>query len=120
MYDMLTGAPPFTAENRKKTIEKFLKRKLNLPPYLTPDARDLIRKFLKRQVCPLDCITDTCVVIAGYQMVPNSQWVLPVSADILLGSRGVRQKWLGGWDTNLIRIKVTQPPKSKSVTSDQH
>lgn len=50
MYDMLTGAPPFTAENRKKTIEKILKGKLNLPPYLTPDARDLIRKFLKRQV----------------------------------------------------------------------
>ncbi|XP_068215249.1 ribosomal protein S6 kinase beta-2 isoform X1 [Palaemon carinicauda] len=50
MYDMLTGAPPFTAENRKKTIEKILKGKLNLPPYLTPDARDLIRKLLKRQV----------------------------------------------------------------------
>lgn len=74
MYDMLTGAvsveasgiyfllftaslflmppfpefqPPFTAENRKKTIEKILKGKLNLPPYLTPDARDLVRKLLK-------------------------------------------------------------------------
>ena len=43
MYDMLTGAPPFTAENRKRTIEKILKGKLNLPPYLTPDARDLIK-----------------------------------------------------------------------------
>jgi len=49
MYDMLTGAPPFTAENRKKTIEKILKGKLSLPPYLTSDARDLIRKLLKRQ-----------------------------------------------------------------------
>ena len=46
MYDMLTGAPPFTAENRKRTIEKILKGKLNLPPYLTPDARDLI-KYVK-------------------------------------------------------------------------
>ncbi|XP_017775402.1 PREDICTED: ribosomal protein S6 kinase beta-2 isoform X2 [Nicrophorus vespilloides] len=50
MYDMLTGAPPFTAENRKKTIERILKGKLYLPPYLTSDARDLIRKLLKRQV----------------------------------------------------------------------
>jgi p70 ribosomal S6 kinase len=25
MFDMLTGAPPFTAENRKKTIDKILK-----------------------------------------------------------------------------------------------
>ncbi|KAK5644979.1 hypothetical protein RI129_006279 [Pyrocoelia pectoralis] len=62
MYDMLTGAPPFTAENRKKTIEKILKGKLNLPPYLTADARDLIRKLLKRQVSvrlgapPLDAL----------------------------------------------------------------
>ena len=77
MYDMLSGSPPFTAENRKKTIEKILKGKLNLPPYLTPDARDLIRKFLKRQVCPLDCITDTCVVIAGYQMVPIPNGYFP-------------------------------------------
>ncbi|XP_078515354.1 ribosomal protein S6 kinase beta-2 [Lissotriton helveticus] len=48
MYDMLTGSPPFTAENRKKTIEKILKGKLIFPPYLTPDARDLLKKLLKR------------------------------------------------------------------------
>ncbi|ETE72915.1 Ribosomal protein S6 kinase beta-2, partial [Ophiophagus hannah] len=67
MYDMLTGSaslacaafggrgeviedavPPFTAENRKKTIDKILKGKLMFPPYLTSDARDLLRKFLKR------------------------------------------------------------------------
>ena len=32
MYDMLTGAPPFTAGDRKKTIEKILEGKLCLPP----------------------------------------------------------------------------------------
>lgn len=75
MYDMLTGSvcisirvciviiflcllclfklyyfyfqPPFTSANRKKTIDKILRGKLNLPQYLTPDARDLIRKLLK-------------------------------------------------------------------------
>lgn len=50
MYDMLTGAPPYTAENRKKTIEKILRCRLNLPPYLTPDARDMLRKLLRRNV----------------------------------------------------------------------
>lgn len=50
MFDMLTGLPPFTAENRKKTIETILKGKLNLPAYLTPEARDLIRRLMKRQV----------------------------------------------------------------------
>ena len=39
--------PPFTADDRKKTIEKILKGKLALPQYVTPDARDLIRKLLK-------------------------------------------------------------------------
>uniref|UniRef100_A0A7N8XUC3 Ribosomal protein S6 kinase n=1 Tax=Mastacembelus armatus TaxID=205130 RepID=A0A7N8XUC3_9TELE len=48
MYDMLTGAPPFTGENRKKTIDKILKCKLSLPPYLTNEARDLLKKLLKR------------------------------------------------------------------------
>lgn len=42
--------PPFTGENRKKTIDKILKCKLNLPPYLTQEARDLLKKvgFLNR------------------------------------------------------------------------
>ncbi|XP_077971681.1 ribosomal protein S6 kinase beta-1-like [Styela clava] len=48
MFDMLTGAPPFTAENRKKTIDKVLHGKLTLPRYLTPEARDLLKKLLKR------------------------------------------------------------------------
>ncbi|XP_059537210.1 ribosomal protein S6 kinase beta-2-like [Myotis daubentonii] len=47
MYEMLTGSPPFTAENRKKTMDKIIKGKLRLPLYLTPDARDLVQKFLK-------------------------------------------------------------------------
>ncbi|XP_048257019.1 ribosomal protein S6 kinase beta-1-like isoform X1 [Haliotis cracherodii] len=48
MYDMLTGAPPFTAENRKKTIDKILKAKLSLPPYLTNEARGLIKRLLRK------------------------------------------------------------------------
>ncbi|CAK8696170.1 unnamed protein product [Clavelina lepadiformis] len=48
MFDMLNGAPPFTAENRKKTIEKVLRGKLTLPPYLTVEAKDILKKLLKR------------------------------------------------------------------------
>ena len=36
MYDMLTGSPPFTAENRKKTIEKILKVCYNGPRKKVP------------------------------------------------------------------------------------
>ncbi|KAM6972422.1 ribosomal protein S6 kinase beta-2-like [Aplochiton taeniatus] len=61
MYDMMTGSPPFSAENRKKTIDKILKGKINLPPYLTVDAKDLIKKLLKKNSSqrlgssPADC-----------------------------------------------------------------
>jgi len=48
MYDMLTGQPPFSGENRKKTIDKILKSKLSLPPYLTNEARSLLKKLLKK------------------------------------------------------------------------
>ncbi|KAG2464492.1 KS6B2 kinase, partial [Polypterus senegalus] len=54
MYDMLTGSPPFTAENRKKTIDKILKCKLILPPYLTQDARDLLKKQSDEDVSQFD------------------------------------------------------------------
>jgi p70 ribosomal S6 kinase len=50
MFDMLTGGPPFTADTRKKTIDKILKGRLTLPPYLSSDARDLIKRLLKRHV----------------------------------------------------------------------
>ncbi|KYN07482.1 PREDICTED: ribosomal protein S6 kinase beta-1-like [Cyphomyrmex costatus] len=49
-YDMLTGAPPFSSNSRKRTIDRILRGKLSLPAYLTADAKDLIRKLLKRQV----------------------------------------------------------------------
>ncbi|CAF3065245.1 unnamed protein product [Rotaria sp. Silwood2] len=47
MYDMLTGAPPFTADDRKRTMDKIIKAKLVIPAYLTVDARELIRSNFK-------------------------------------------------------------------------
>lgn len=35
--------PPFTADDRKRTMDKIIKGKLVLPAYLTLDARELIR-----------------------------------------------------------------------------
>ncbi|UJR08960.1 hypothetical protein I4U23_013212 [Adineta vaga] len=50
MYDMLTGAPPFTSDDRKRTMDKIINGKLILPAYLNLDARELIRNLLRRQV----------------------------------------------------------------------
>lgn len=74
-YDMLTGAPPFTAENKKKTIDKILKGKLTLPPYLTPEARDLIKKLLKRHVqSRLGAGTDDADMIKNHSFFRNLDW----------------------------------------------
>lgn len=53
--------PPFTAENRKKTIDKILRAKLNLPPYLSNEARSLIRK-----VSPLIIARSVVIISSRY------------------------------------------------------
>ncbi|KAI6222359.1 Ribosomal protein S6 kinase [Aphelenchoides fujianensis] len=50
MFDMLVGSPPFTADSKKRTIDKILKGRLTLPPYLSSEARDLIKGLLKRRM----------------------------------------------------------------------
>lgn len=64
--------PPFSAENRKKTIDKILKCKLNLPPYLTPDARELIKKVTISQsqilcvfIIVVDIIVQLCTLLCS-------------------------------------------------------
>ncbi|KAJ3108958.1 Ribosomal protein S6 kinase beta-2 [Phlyctochytrium planicorne] len=44
LFDMLTGNPPFTGNNRKKVVESILKKKLVYPNYLSPFAKDLLAK----------------------------------------------------------------------------
>uniref|UniRef100_A0AAQ5ZK69 Ribosomal protein S6 kinase n=1 Tax=Amphiprion ocellaris TaxID=80972 RepID=A0AAQ5ZK69_AMPOC len=71
MYDMMTGSPPFTAENRKKTIDKILKCKLNLPPYLTIDARDLIKKVCNSFTGP---IKNTLIPLQKHPFFKHINW----------------------------------------------
>ncbi|XP_061628106.1 ribosomal protein S6 kinase beta-2-like isoform X2 [Phyllopteryx taeniolatus] len=75
MYDMMTGSPPFTAENRKKTIDKILKCKLNLPQYLTIDAKDLIKKLLKKNPTQrLGSSKADCADIKGHPFFKQINW----------------------------------------------
>ncbi|XP_077461739.1 ribosomal protein S6 kinase beta-2-like [Stigmatopora argus] len=75
MYDMMTGSPPFTADNRKKTIDKILKCKLNLPPYLTIDAKDLVKKLLKKNPAQrLGSSKADCAEIKGHPFFKQIKW----------------------------------------------
>ncbi|KAL2810691.1 kinase-like domain-containing protein [Aspergillus granulosus] len=48
-YDLLTGSPPFKANNHAKLQEKIIKQKLVLPYYLGPDAKDLLTRLLRKE-----------------------------------------------------------------------
>lgn len=48
-YDLLTGSPPFRANNHAKLQEKILKQKLSLPYFLGPDAKDLLTRLLRKE-----------------------------------------------------------------------
>jgi serine/threonine protein kinase len=47
-YDLLTGAPPFRANNHAKLQEKIVKQKLMLPYFLGPDAKDLLTRLMRK------------------------------------------------------------------------
>jgi len=47
---MLTGAPPFTGNNRKTITDRVIRGKLQLKNYLTPNAKDILKKLLNRNV----------------------------------------------------------------------
>lgn len=48
-YDLLTGSPPFKANNNAKLQEKILKQKLTLPYFLGPDAKDLLTRLMRKE-----------------------------------------------------------------------
>ncbi|KAL7673192.1 hypothetical protein ACOME3_008060 [Neoechinorhynchus agilis] len=50
MFDMMTGSPPFTDCDRKRTMDRILRGRLCLPEFLSNQARDLVRKLLRRSV----------------------------------------------------------------------
>ena len=75
MYDMLTGAPPFSGENRKKTIDKILHSRLSFHAYLTCDAKDLMKKLLKRHPSNrLGAGPDDAAPIKAHNFFRQIQW----------------------------------------------
>lgn len=48
MYEMLTGALPFTGKDRRETMERIMKAKLQMPTFLSAEAQSLLRALFKR------------------------------------------------------------------------
>lgn len=123
MYDMLTGNPPFSAENRKKTIETILKGKLNLPAYLTPDARDLIRRLMKRQVSQrLGSGPGDGLEVRSHPFFKNVNWkdvferrLEPPIKPVLVSPRHLKTKVLSNIDIFYREAKMMFPSSTQSL-----
>ncbi len=48
-HDLLTGSPPFAANNHAKIQDKIVRQKLALPYFLGPDAKDLLTRLLRKE-----------------------------------------------------------------------
>jgi len=48
LFELITGAPPFTGNNNKIICDRITKNKLKLPYYVSPDAKDILTKLLKK------------------------------------------------------------------------
>ncbi|KAJ5047071.1 uncharacterized protein L3040_002914 [Drepanopeziza brunnea f. sp. 'multigermtubi'] len=48
-YDLLTGSPPFVAQNTAKIQEKIVKQKVVMPYFLGPDSKDLLTRLLRKE-----------------------------------------------------------------------
>ena len=47
--DLMTGSPPFKANNITKLQQEIMKAKLKLPYFLSPDAKDLLTRLLRKE-----------------------------------------------------------------------
>lgn len=48
LFEMLTGQPPYTNNNRQKLQEKIIKEKIKLPSYLTSEVHSLLKGLLQK------------------------------------------------------------------------
>jgi serine/threonine-protein kinase Psk1 len=48
-FDLLTGSPPFQANNHAKILDKIVKSKLVMPYFLGPDAKDILTRLLRKE-----------------------------------------------------------------------
>ncbi|KAF8407984.1 hypothetical protein HHK36_007124 [Tetracentron sinense] len=49
LYEMLTGQPPFTHQNRQKLQQRIIREKMKLPSYLSSEAHSLLKGLLQKE-----------------------------------------------------------------------
>lgn len=105
LFDMVTGSPPFCANNRKKTMEKIMKAQVRFPPYLTDGLKDLLRKLLDRNV------SKRIGAKTGAEELKTHRWFRKIDWD-LVAAKGYPPPFMpiegGALDTSNFDSKFTE------------
>jgi serine/threonine protein kinase len=73
--DMMTGSPPFKANNITKLQQEIMKAKLKLPYVLSPDAKDLLNRLLRKEPSKrLGVKKDDIAVIKKHRFFRKIDW----------------------------------------------
>lgn len=73
--DMMTGSPPFKANNITKLQQEIMKAKLKLPYFLSPDAKDLMNRLLRKEPSKrLGSKKDDIAVIKKHRFFRKIDW----------------------------------------------
>ena len=73
--DMMTGSPPFKANNITKLQQEIMKAKLKLPYFLSPDAKDLLNRLLRKEPSKrLGVKKDDIAVIKKHRFFRKIDW----------------------------------------------
>lgn len=73
--DLMTGSPPFKANNLTKLQQEIMKAKLKLPYFLSPDAKDLLTRLLRKEPSKrLGVKKDDIAIIKKHRFFRKIDW----------------------------------------------
>ena len=73
--DLMTGSPPFKANNLTKLQQEITKAKLKLPYFLSPDAKDFLTRLLRKEPSKrLGVKKDDIAIIKKHRFFRKIDW----------------------------------------------
>lgn len=125
LYEMLTGQPPFTGNNRQKVQNKIMKDKIKLPPFLTSEAHSLLKGLLQKDPSKrLGSGTSGSDDIKGHKWFKSISWkklegrqIQPAFKPDVNGNY-CTANFDGFWTT--MPLDDNEPPSTPKAEHDQH
>ena len=100
LYEMLTGRPPFRANDRRRLVTKILHERISMPRFVSKDGHSLLKGLLERNVeARLGCRQSTMFESHGVQDIKQHPWFASV-------------------DWAAMEQRAVEPPSAMALTHD--